>query len=106
MTEATCDLCGEPMPKGEEMFKLHGYSGPCPKPPLERPTLEKYLQQNLDNDVIDHSIRCVRGPNGEVDFYIHPSGVDGETLNLTVKGNDLTIIPDNHGAGSRPPESR
>jgi hypothetical protein len=28
-----CELCGEPMPKGEEMFKFHGYSGPCPKPP-------------------------------------------------------------------------
>lgn len=34
-----CELCGEPMPEGEEMFKFHGYSGPCPKPPLkpERP---------------------------------------------------------------------
>jgi hypothetical protein len=21
------------MPPGEEMFKFHGYSGPCPKPP-------------------------------------------------------------------------
>lgn len=30
-----CDLCGEPMPLGEEMFKFHGYSGPCPKPPLK-----------------------------------------------------------------------
>jgi len=29
-----CQLCGEPMPKGEEMFFYHGYSGPCPKPPL------------------------------------------------------------------------
>lgn len=29
-----CELCGEPMPKGEEMFKFHGYSGPCPKPPI------------------------------------------------------------------------
>lgn len=26
-----CDLCGEPMPPGEEMFRYHGYSGPCPK---------------------------------------------------------------------------
>lgn len=25
-----CSLCGEAMPKGEEMFKYHGYSGPCP----------------------------------------------------------------------------
>ena len=32
-----CELCGEPMPKGEEMFKFHGYSGPCPKPPLTPP---------------------------------------------------------------------
>jgi hypothetical protein len=29
-----CELCGEPMPPGEEMFKYHGYSGNCPKLPL------------------------------------------------------------------------
>jgi hypothetical protein len=28
--EATCSLCGHPMPPGEEMFKYHGYTGPCP----------------------------------------------------------------------------
>ncbi len=32
-----CELCGDPMPTGEEMFKYHGYSGPCPKPPLVEP---------------------------------------------------------------------
>lgn len=26
----SCGLCGKPMPKGEEMFQYHGYSGPCP----------------------------------------------------------------------------
>lgn len=31
--EARCQLCGELMPEGEEMFNYHGYSGPCPKPP-------------------------------------------------------------------------
>ena len=31
---AVCQLCGEPMPDGEEMFYYHGYSGPCPGPPL------------------------------------------------------------------------
>jgi hypothetical protein len=31
--KALCDLCGEPMPEGEAMFRYHGYSGPCPKPP-------------------------------------------------------------------------
>lgn len=25
------------MPPGEEMFKFHGLSGPCPKPPLPAP---------------------------------------------------------------------
>lgn len=24
------------MPEGEQMFKYHGYSGPCPKPPLPK----------------------------------------------------------------------
>jgi hypothetical protein len=33
---ASCQLCGEPMPKGEEMFSYHGYSGDCPKPPLTK----------------------------------------------------------------------
>jgi hypothetical protein len=28
--EGICGLCGKPMPEGEEMFKFHGYSGPCP----------------------------------------------------------------------------
>lgn len=31
-----CELCGEPMPVGEEMFKYHGLSCGCPKPPLPR----------------------------------------------------------------------
>lgn len=35
--KALCAICGEPMPAGETMFKYHGYSGPCPKPPLLKP---------------------------------------------------------------------
>jgi hypothetical protein len=31
-----CALCGDPMPAGEEVFKYHGLSGPCPKPPLPK----------------------------------------------------------------------
>ena len=41
--QAKCDLCGEPMPAGEEMFKFHGYSGPCPKPPLPQPAKPKIV---------------------------------------------------------------
>jgi hypothetical protein len=32
---AICQLCGEPMPEGEEVFNYHGYSGPCPVAPLK-----------------------------------------------------------------------
>lgn len=35
-TQAKSELCGEPMPPGEEMFKFHGYSCDCPKPPLAK----------------------------------------------------------------------
>jgi hypothetical protein len=41
-----CGLCGEPMPAGEEMFKFHGLSGPCPKnhlTPDQREELRKSL---------------------------------------------------------------
>lgn len=35
-----CTICGEPMPDGEQMFKYHGYSGPCPAPPLPKKATE------------------------------------------------------------------
>jgi hypothetical protein len=50
---ARCELCGEPMPPGEEMFKFHGYSGRCPKPPLSKPTVEavvEYLHQEVNGE--------------------------------------------------------
>ena len=31
-----CEICGEPMPENEQMFKYHGYSSKCPKPPLKK----------------------------------------------------------------------
>jgi hypothetical protein len=31
--QAMCELCHQPMPEGEEMFRYHGYSGPCPAKP-------------------------------------------------------------------------
>jgi hypothetical protein len=40
---ANCELCGEPMPKGEEMFKYHGFSGPCPKPALPSVPIEEAI---------------------------------------------------------------
>jgi hypothetical protein len=50
MTESRCILCGEPMPEGEEVFKYHGYSGPCPKPPLPMPKHEVVAEYAFYDD--------------------------------------------------------
>jgi hypothetical protein len=66
-----CQLCGNPMPEGEESFVYHGYSGPCPpkaddavidlarrgseppqspaNPPLSAPTNTDELEKILDD---------------------------------------------------------
>lgn len=38
LPKSNCEICGHPMPEGEEMFKFHGYSGECPTPPLTMKT--------------------------------------------------------------------
>lgn len=43
--QPTCELCGEPMPAGEEMFTYHGYSGGCPK---RAAPMELYQQRVVD----------------------------------------------------------
>jgi hypothetical protein len=53
---ALCGICGEPMPENEEMFKYHGYSGNCPKPPLKKLTptpLQSDSTAAIRNAVID-----------------------------------------------------
>lgn len=50
---ATCKLCGEPMPEGEEMFNYHGYSGDCPKPPLAVPVCAFCQKPSPDGNVCD-----------------------------------------------------
>ena len=44
--EFKCELCGEPMPEGEEMFKFHGYSGPCPKSPTRKIQMSNFRREN------------------------------------------------------------
>ena len=95
-----CGLCGEPMPEGEEMFKNHGYSGPCPKPAVERPKediFQEYLERAEKAGVVDFAVRIVRSPEGLLDFYIHPHGRDGETGDFTVAGGFVTQIRDRKG---------
>jgi hypothetical protein len=40
-----CELCGHPMPDGEEMFKIHGYSCECPGPPVHTPELPELTDE-------------------------------------------------------------
>ena len=45
-----CSVCGEPMPEGESMFKFHGSSGPCPKPPKYSPHQFRVIAEKEELD--------------------------------------------------------
>lgn len=50
---ANCEICGEPMDEAESMFKYHGFSGACPKPPLPKPmskVVVEYIQVDLPDE--------------------------------------------------------
>lgn len=47
-----CELCDEPMPPGEEMFRYHGYSCDCPKDAI----LRKNRDQNIDKVLKDEHL--------------------------------------------------
>lgn len=51
---AKCELFGEPMPAGEEMFKYHGYSGPCPKP--RKPS---HVTEGLAEVAVDGAVEII-----------------------------------------------
>lgn len=59
-----CEICGEMMPRGEEMFKFHGYSGPCPKPPLSHSKksaiqIASVIVNSSFPEAQDQNIRCM-----------------------------------------------
>jgi hypothetical protein len=64
MTETPkCELCGEPMPQGETMFKFHGYSGPCPKPPLLQPHQQRVVDEKAELDKKANALSQFIGAN-------------------------------------------
>lgn len=96
--QSRCGLCGEPMPPGEEMFKYHGYSGPCPKPRLPRPAdlkLSKLSEVNLQ--------RAVRWHKGGLDewsvndWLAAFGGEAGEALNAGKKHRRILSGLQQHG---------
>lgn len=60
-----CAICGERMPEGEEMFNYHGYSGPCPKPPLLQPHQQRVVDEKAELDKKAHALSDFIG-NSEV----------------------------------------
>jgi len=82
-----CELCGLPMPEHETMFKFHGYSGPCPGPPLPKPE-EPYhvtIQGQYDADS-----NCVLTEHGEalVAFETDAGSLaplDGKAVEVTIQ---------------------
>lgn len=49
-------------------------------------SLERYLWDDLDRDVIDHTLRARRDADGKVAFYIRPANVSGDTCEFVVTG--------------------
>src|SRR5579883_483558 len=70
-------------------------------------SFQRYLVDGIDlripnertvsgyENIIDHSLRAEKNAAGEVSFYIHPSGKDGETLSFFAKGNCLVPLTNN-----------
>lgn len=56
-----CEICGEPMPEGETMFKFHGYSGSCPKPPLPKDAQPRVTDDDKDSITVTFNDRELRG---------------------------------------------
>lgn len=75
---AKCELCGEPMPPGEEMFKYHGYSGPCPKPPLPQEQGKPF----------DAGGQQIIKPGGRI-AYILPCGHDVSNRDVTLESGTV-----------------
>lgn len=97
-----CALCGEPMPAGEEMFKHHGYSGNCPKPPLPpKPQLLastdavgwlRSLKNSTDNEqyyeIAQQAIDALEASAGEVERLTSDVDALGENLEKVVAERD------------------
>jgi hypothetical protein len=70
---ATCELCGQLMPDGEEMFRYHGHSGPCPKQPMKLHFTDEWLKGWLTED-------------SEVDFEVGPEIEGSAVFTSAIKG--------------------
>lgn len=82
MDDVRCGLCGEPMPEGEEMFNYHGYSGPCPKPPLAPAPEPPRPMTEGSNYPVDGSNYFAHKPSAAPTAYVNHHPVDGPTCKV------------------------
>lgn len=95
---AICGLCNEPMPRGEEMFNYHGYSGPCPKSPLV--DMNKFVKEKRigiascdwknPNDMIEDLIKILP------QFNLFVREIDNGSDSVTVAISDQPITDEEH----------
>ena len=83
-----CEICGEPMPESEQMFKYHGASGPCPKPPLPRAPSDKEMLDWLQARAEDGYVTMCFELDGGVHVTLDPCGAR-EQLQAELRGKDL-----------------
>lgn len=69
-----CVICGDPMQKDEEMFKLYGFSCSCPKPPRNE-GVEAVKKLFKDATGVNVGVRV---DNGEF-ILIDPAGQEFKT---------------------------
>ena len=50
---------------------------------------ESYLKDNFEKQIIDYCLRVHVNAAGTVNFYIRPDSKDGQTLDLTIAGNQF-----------------
>lgn len=101
-----CELCGEPMPEGEESFKYHGYSGPCPKPYLAPAVEENKTAANSTQTVEQENKPDVSGEveqqlRQQIDYLLWDElGID---INARPKVNNklIAIIAQQTAAAER-----
>ncbi len=86
-----CELCGEPMPDGEEMFKYHGYSGPCPKPPLPKHKLTLEDTQQLLGSESPLTVAQMFGRMKQAERELIAAYDDLESAKVLIRSFDAAI---------------
>jgi hypothetical protein len=88
---ARCGICGEPMPAGEEMFMYHGFTGPCPVPPVESHTprmrAEPPTEPEATRKQVEGEIIAWLGSDGWAKNYDFSRGVAGNIITKLKSGD-------------------